>query len=83
MVRICLSPAESPCLTQTRPLQVEDRGLRGRAPLGWRRGRQRCASSSTSRQLPVMSLSASISVPQCREAVCDRGFALVRQAWSD
>src|SRR6516162_7300465 len=27
-VRIQLSPAESPCLTQTRPLQVENRGFR-------------------------------------------------------
>jgi len=28
MVRICLPPAASPCLTQTRPLQVENRGFR-------------------------------------------------------
>ena len=66
-VRIHLSPADSPCLAQTGPLQVETRGF----PAGlcrWAGGAvgRDAQGSSTSRQLPVRSLSGAIPVPQCR-----------------
>ena len=59
MVRIRFPPAASPCLTQTRPLQVENRGFRAgaRCSVGGAVDRD-AQGSSTSRQLPVISLSA-------------------------
>ena len=57
MVRIRFPPAESPCLTQTRPLQVENRGFRaGVRRSVWRRRRQRRAGlSNSSTSLPARS----------------------------
>jgi hypothetical protein len=67
MVRIRLPPAESPCLTQTRPLQVENRGFRAgvRGWLGDWVGRD-AQIVSIPQQPAAISLSGHISVPQCR-----------------
>src|SRR6516164_7965041 len=73
-VRIHLPPADSPSLagfllavSKSRQLP---RGARGPAR---GHGRQRRAGPSTSRQLPVVSLSGAIPVPQCLLAGRDRG----------
>src|SRR6516162_5766123 len=66
-VRIQFPPAESPCLTQTRPLQVENRGFRAgvRRSVGGAVGRD-APAGAISRQRIAMSLSGLIPVPQCR-----------------
>ena len=67
MVRIRFPPAESPCLTQTRPLQVENRGFRAgvRRSVGGAVGRD-AQAGAISRQRIAISLSGLIPVPQCR-----------------
>ena len=66
-VRIHFPPSDSPCLARTGPRQVTTHGF----PAGVRRwaggavGRD-AQGSSTSRQLPIISLSGPFPVPQCR-----------------
>jgi hypothetical protein len=62
------APAESPCLTQTRPLQVENRGFRAgvRRSVGGAVGGD-AQAGAISRQGIAISLSGLIPVPQCEQ----------------
>src|SRR6516225_5990954 len=65
MVRIRAPPAESPCLTQTRPMQVENRAFRAgvRPSVGGAVGGD-AQDRAISRQRTPISLSGLIPVPR-------------------
>jgi hypothetical protein len=77
-VRIRLPPADSPSLAGFLPSVSKSRQLprRARARPDGMAGRD-AQGSSTSRQLPVTSLSGPFSVPQCRQGRFATGVAVV------
>jgi transposase InsO family protein len=74
--------AESPCLTQTRPLQVENRGFRAgvRRSVGGAVGRD-AQAGAISRQRIAISLSGLIPVLQCPYLLGGIAIERVNQVW--